>query len=161
MSLQFSDGRVFSCGSCAYEYRPATAREDSPRIMIPVRIQGVETIAMVDTGGLYLVCNQELANLLDLGEVSLVERDVQMKIPRCGGSVTGNLYLASLILLAEEGNGLELEVTAFVPRHWIVVDQDQPLAIVGWWSCLEKIRFAVDPGSDIFYFGELSDGEIG
>ena len=67
------------------------------------------------------------------------------------------LCLTTLALLAEEGSGLELEVTAFVPRHRVSLDQDQPLAIMGLWRCLEKIRFAVDPSSDTFYFGTLGD----
>jgi hypothetical protein len=156
MSLQFSDDRIFSCGSCSYEYRPATVREDAPRIMIQVQVQGRDTIAMVDTGGLYLLCSPELAELLDLDNAPVVEKDVRLAIPRYG-KVTGSLCLTSLALLAEEGSGLELEVTAFVPQHWVSLDQDQPLAIMGLWRCLEKIRFAVDPSSDTFYFGTLGD----
>ena len=103
MSLQFSDDRIFSCGSCSYEYRPATVREDAPRIMIQVQVQGRHTIAMVDTGGLYLLCSPELAELLDLDSAPVVEKDVRLAIPRYG-KVTGSLCLTSLALLAEEGN---------------------------------------------------------
>ena len=111
---------------------------------------------MVDTGGLYLLCSPELADLLGLSDASLVEKDVRMKIPRFG-NVKGDLCLTTLTLMAEEGSGFELEVTAFVPKRLPSSGQDYPPAIMGLWQCLEKIRFAVDPNSDTFYFGTLGD----
>lgn len=157
MLLQFSDDRVFARGACPYEYRPATEREMSPRILIEVEIEGVRTQAMVDTGGVYLICHPEFAELLDLDDTVLVEKKIHMAIPRYG-RVEGNLYFVSLTLLAEEGYSCEWQVTAFVPRH---LTSNAPVfpSVMGLHGCLEKLRFAVDPSTDTFYFGTLSDKE--
>ncbi len=51
MALYFEDGQTFSQGACTYLYRPATEAEKTPRILVPVQIEGIETQAMLDTGG--------------------------------------------------------------------------------------------------------------
>jgi hypothetical protein len=44
---------------------------------------------------------------------------------------------------------LETEATFFVSPDW-----PGPM-VIGWKGCLEWIRFALDPGEDAIYFGEL------
>ena len=51
MTLILPDGQPFTTGATAYQYRPATAQESTPRITLEVAIEGVVTHAMVDTGG--------------------------------------------------------------------------------------------------------------
>jgi hypothetical protein len=155
MSLQFSDGSPFSSGSCSYERRPATEQETSPRILIQVAIAGVPTYAMVDTGGVYLICHPEFASLLDLRDIDLVEEGVPLTIPRYG-RVRGKLYRVSLMLPATDGNSLELGVTAFVPRPLTHSALPFP-PVMGLLGCLENLRFAVDPCNDTFYFGTLAN----
>jgi len=57
MLLSFEDGRPFAHGACPFVYRPATERETVHRIFVPVQIEGIQTEAVVDTGGVYLVWN--------------------------------------------------------------------------------------------------------
>lgn len=153
MSLCFSDDRPFSSGSCPYEYRPATDSEITRRIIIPVKIGDVLTSAMVDTGGAYLVCPPEYAELLNLDAADSLER-IKLTIPRYASGAKGNLYLVSLTLLAEDGHSCEQLVTAFVPKP---LPGRSFLPILGLEGCLEKLRFAVDPGDDTFFFGTLTD----
>lgn len=56
MSLNFLDGRPFATGSVGYSYRPATERETVSRLIVQVEIEGVMTEAIVDTGGVFLIC---------------------------------------------------------------------------------------------------------
>lgn len=55
MSLTFPNGEPFTIGETAYQYRPATAHETHPRVILDVLVEGVATQAMVDTGGIYLL----------------------------------------------------------------------------------------------------------
>jgi hypothetical protein len=66
MTLILPDGQPFATGATAYHYRPATAQETTPRLVLEVAIDGIVTQAMVDTGGLYLVCHPGLATQLHL-----------------------------------------------------------------------------------------------
>jgi hypothetical protein len=149
--LRFEDGHPFSQGVCPFSYRPATEQETTPRIMIDVQIEGLLTQTVVDTGGVYLVCGPEIADLLDvdpgdgLGAKKLLIRGLE---------VCGTLHRVSLKLLAQEGRSLELEVTAFLPR----LQPSQPWTLpplMGLMGCLERLRFAVDPTTDSFYFGPI------
>ncbi|MBI4531612.1 MAG: hypothetical protein HY709_08815, partial [Candidatus Latescibacteria bacterium] len=48
---------------------------------------------------------------------------------------------------AEEGENVEVEATWFISPDW-----PGPI-VIGWKGCLERLRFAVDPSEDTFYFG--------
>jgi len=150
--LHFEDGRLFSQGACTFSYRPATEQDTTPRIMIGVQIEDLCTEAAVDTGGVYLVCDPEIADLLELDPNSGLGAD---KLRIRGFEVHGTLHRVSLTVLAQEGQSLELEVTAFLPRLQPNELWNLP-SFMGLLSCLERLRFAVDPGTDVFYFGPLS-----
>lgn len=149
MSLHFEDGSPFARGSCRYEYRPASEREDTPRIIIPVQIEGVATRAIMDTGGVYLVCDPAIGEFLALDAAESLGTD---RLGIRGKSYPGNLYRLLLGLMASEGGELQVEVTAFVPvletgDEWVLP------SFLGLQGCLERLRFAVDPAQDAFYFG--------
>lgn len=149
--LRFEDGRPFSQGACTFSYRPATEQDTTPRIMIGVQIESLYTETAVDTGGVYLVCDPEIADLLKLDPSSGMGSN---KLCIRGFEVRGTLHRVSLTLLAQEGRSLELEVTAFVPclqphQLWSLPP------FMGLAGCLEWLRFAVDPITDTFYFGSI------
>ncbi|MFB0536973.1 MAG: hypothetical protein ACETWR_18565 [Anaerolineae bacterium] len=149
--LRFEDGRLFSQGACTFSYRPATEQDTTPRIMIGVQIEGLYTETAVDTGGVYLVCDPEIVDLLKLDPSSGLGTD---KLQIRGFEVGGTLHRVSLTLLAQEGQSLELEVTAFVPHPQPNELWNLP-PFMGLTGCLERLRFAVDPGTNVFYFGPL------
>jgi len=150
--LHFEDDRPFSQGACTFLYRPATEQETTPRIIVRVQIQGIQTNVVLDTGGVYLVCNPQIVELLDLDPVSDIGKT---RLVIRGTNVPGSLYRLPLILLAEKGQSIELEVTAFVPRLRPNQLWDLP-SFMGLEGCLERLRFAIDPTTNTFYFGSIA-----
>ena len=151
MLLRFEDDRSFTQGNCTYQYRPAAEQAITPRIIVPIKIEGVETQAILDTGGVYLICDPQIAELLDLDPAGGLETD---RLNFRGTRIGGALFRLSLTLLAQEGQSLELEVTAFVPRLEPYQLWDLP-SFMGLMGCLERLRFAVDPATDTFHFGSI------
>ncbi len=70
-----------------------------------------------------------------------------------GMRLEGEIIRMGIKLLAVRGENLTVDATAFVPdveEYW----GDFP-AFLGLTGFLERIRFAVDPNTDTFYFGQL------
>jgi hypothetical protein len=61
MTLILPNGESFALGVTGYEYRPATSYETTPRLVLEIEIEGILAEAIVDTGGVYLFCNPEIA----------------------------------------------------------------------------------------------------
>jgi hypothetical protein len=149
MSLRFEDGRPFAQGTCPYLHRPLSQADTTNRILVNVKIDGLETQAAVDTGGTWLVCDPEIAEVLELDPDAGCEC-LPLRIR--GEPYRGTLHRLRLTLVAEEGHDLEWEGTAFVPEPE-VFQRWEWLSFLGFDCCLDRIRFAVDPVTDTFYFG--------
>jgi hypothetical protein len=52
-------------------------------------------------------------------------------------------------LVADNGESLSIEATVWVSREWTGGN------FLGYGGLLERIRFAVDPANNLFYFGPL------
>src|SRR4029453_993095 len=113
MTLTLPDGQPFATGATSYHYRPATAQETTPRLVLEVAIEGIVTQAMVDTGGLYLVCHPGLATQFQL-EPAEATRGPHTFLFR-GVLLRGRLYRLPLTLLTQAGDDLTVQATAFVP----------------------------------------------
>jgi hypothetical protein len=149
MILSFADGEPFAVGSTDYLYRPA-AEDISPRIILQVEIEGILLNAIVDTGAPYVVCAPGLARQMSLQPDFALDR-IQMAIR--GLKVRGHLHRLNMTFLASQGESLTLEATVFVPdEEWEANWGEQP-SFIGLSGCLERLRFAVDPTTDTFYFG--------
>ncbi|NJK76677.1 MAG: hypothetical protein HC849_25365 [Oscillatoriales cyanobacterium RU_3_3] len=71
-----------------------------------------------------------------------------------GMRLEGSVIRLNMKLIAEEGEDLDVDATAFIPdveEFW----GDFP-SFIGQIGFLERIRFAIDPLNDTFYFGQLS-----
>lgn len=148
--LRFANGEPFATG--ATRYTIPEEREAEQRITIEIRIEGHKTEAIVDTGAPYVVCHPSIANQIGLDPDAGIPTE-DMTIRKM--SVKGGLHRLNVALLAEEGNGLSFTATAFVPNP----EEDYattllPRSFLGLICCLESIRFAVDPFTRTFYFGE-------
>jgi hypothetical protein len=67
----------------------------------------------------------------------------------------GNLYRIGVVFPADEGNDIMIDATVFVPdQEWQESWGEHP-GYIGLEGCLERMRYAVDPGNDQFYFGPL------
>jgi hypothetical protein len=149
--LRYADGSRFSTGACWYRDQLILGETRTPRILIRISIEGFQTQAVVDTGGVYLVCDPGMADLLDLSPTSSLGSGAL--IIR-GSKYEGRLQRMSIEVLADRGESLPLDVTAFVPR--LAPGQAWPFpSFLGLQACLEFLRFAVDPGENAFYFGAL------
>jgi len=138
-------------GATSYQYRPATPQENTPRVVLAIAIEGIVTEAIVDTGGVYLLCHPRLARQLDRDASQAVSPVIELLFR--GVFLQGRLHRLFLTLLAEVGENLGFEATAFVPEpHEEEGWSDMP-SILGFYGCLERIRMAIDPVTETFYFG--------
>ena len=149
--LTFANGEPFAYGACSYDYRPIAENNASMRIFVPVRVEDIQVEALIDTGGVYFICTPEVADLLELHPDASLGTD---RLLIRGVSVPGHLHRVTLQFIAEEGESSDIEITAFVPEQDAHRIWDIP-AFLGMQGCLERIRFAIDPGQEQFYFGPI------
>jgi hypothetical protein len=141
--LRLDNGTVFATGSAPYNFLP----EGNPRLQVQIEIDGQKLSAAVDTAAPYFICNVATAESLGItAEDHLGVRELSTR----KGVVSGKLYRIPLVLLATEGESVEIDATTFVPNDemW----NAEPL-FLGLFNCLDRVRFAVDPAAEKFYFG--------
>lgn len=155
MLLSFSNGDQFATGSMPYSYRSITQREEFERIILQVQIEGFTTEAYLDTGAIYLVCSPDVARQANIPAKNLFSSPDPVSISLRGIIIQGDLTRVSLTLLADDGYGINVEVTAFIPRIGVQVEWEDFPCLLGLHGCLERIRFAIDPLNTNFYFGSL------
>ena len=63
------------------------------------------------------------------------------------GVIHGALYRVAVTIEAEEGESLDVEATVFLSPDW------RGPNFIGYQGLLQRIRFAVDPETNLFYFG--------
>lgn len=152
MLLTFATGESFANGAIDYFYRPAVG-DITPRIILQVAIQGVLVDAILDTGAPYVVCTPHIAQVIGLRPDPHAER---ITLGIRGSRQHGYLHRLSLTFVATQGESLDIDATIFVPdAEWEASWGDHP-SYIGLTGCLERMRYAVDPDNDIFYFGPLS-----
>lgn len=150
--LSFADGEPFARGATYYAYRPATENESSPRLVIQVEIEGIGAAAIVDTGAPYVVCTPIIARRLGLTPANALE-SVRLLIR--GIYWRGHLYLLNVRFLAIEGENLDVTATVFAPDPSQEESWGDLPSFIGLNGCLGRMRFAVDPADDSFYFGPM------
>ena len=79
----------------------------------------------------------------------LSERISAVDLRTAHGRLRGELFRHRITLIAEAGAPLDVESTVFVSPDW------QGSTIFGYAGFLERIRFAVDPEANRFFFGPL------
>ena len=105
MALTFA-----ATGATSYQYRPASPQENTPRVVLEIAIEGIVAEAIVDTGGVYLLCHPRLARQLDMDASQAVSSVIELLFR--GVFLQGRLHRLSLTLLAEAGENLGFEATA-------------------------------------------------
>lgn len=150
MLLLFSNGDFFATGAIPYSYRPAMPTETTNRIILQVEIQGIKTIAVVDTGAPYVILAPKIALIAGVNPAAALERRTMLIR---GMRLDGFIVRLNIRLVAREGEGLDVDSTVFVPEveeYW----GDFP-SFIGLNGFLERMRFAIDPNTDTFYFGQV------
>jgi hypothetical protein len=149
--LLHPNGETFATGAIRYSYRPVSANETTNRIILLVEIAGVLTEAVVDTGAPFVICAPRIALLAGFDRAYALAR---MRMLIRGMQLEGSLTRLSIKLLAREGDDFTVDATVFVPdveEYWGSFP-----SFIGLTGFLERLRFAVDPSTDTFYFGALS-----
>ncbi|HSF39002.1 MAG TPA: hypothetical protein VLT87_04355 [Thermoanaerobaculia bacterium] len=103
-------------------------------------------MAVVDTAAPWCIFKPTIGDFLR-ERLSPVDKNVDLSTRL--GVIPGDLYRLPITLPAEEGENLEVEATIFLSPKW------RGENFVGYHGLLQRIRFAVDPQSNLFYFGEL------
>jgi hypothetical protein len=116
------------------------------RIFIPIRIPGVPGLltAMVDTAASFCVVEGALAEILNEQHDSILEN--QALSSRLGRFV-GSLCRIPITLHADQGQSVTVDSTVFLSSDWTGP------TVIGYNGLLERLRFAVDPPSNQFFFG--------
>lgn len=100
-------------------------------------------LALLDTGASWSVLNVEVAKELKLLDGHGEPLAMSTRI----GRIEGNLVRTAATLVAEDGDSVVVDATVFVSHEW-----HQP-TVIGYSGLLERIRFAIDPGTQSFVFG--------
>lgn len=152
--LFLRNGEPFATGVMDYEYHPITPGEINQRIILRITVDDIPALAVLDTGGPYLIVAPAVADRLGFDPNSSLERT---NITIRGDKYYGNLHRVDVKLSATEGTSTTFQSTAFVPD----VDEEEKWGnlptFLGIEKCLDRIRFALDPDPDEpkFYFGAL------
>jgi hypothetical protein len=104
------------------------------------------TYALLDTAGEWCVLTPAQATELGLEPGADLPPAV---LSTRFGAIRGRIERLPVTLLAQEGEDLTLDATWFVSEDW----PGPP--VIGWKGCLERLRFALDPDDESFYFGSL------
>ncbi len=142
-------GEPFATGSYAYlDARPGI-REPLPRIYIELKAGGSDLafLALLDTGGHYLILNQDVFEQI---QDHLAEKVGEAKLQTAAGLIRGDLFLHRITLVADRGDSLDFEATVFVSPDW------QGPCFLGYVGALDRICFSVHPGNNRWYFGPMS-----
>jgi hypothetical protein len=139
-------GKSFTTGRAKFRDQAPGSEELTAKVFVKIAFPGLEGswLAQVDSGSAYSMLDVELARVL-----GLLDRDGQpASIHTRLGLVEGRLERIPLVLVADEGASLEMETTFLVSRAW------HGKTFLGYTGFLEKIRTALDPPVNNFYFGE-------
>jgi hypothetical protein len=121
------------------------------RLFVEIQVADLPVGAVLDTGGAYLMLSPTVARDLGLDSASAIGRET---IAIRGLAFGGAIHRVPVTLPATDGEPLTFHATAFVPE--LGAGERWPLpSYLGWQGCLERIRFAVDPGEELIYFGAV------
>lgn len=147
--LTSAGGEPFATGASRYVDARPGLREPQPRIYVKFRPAGIDLpfLALLDTGAHFCILEREI---LELVRDQLSEKLDELALQTAYGLLHGELYLVPIVLLAEEGEHLEIDMTIFISPAW------QGPSFLGYSRALEHSRFAIDPQSNRYYFGPLA-----
>ena len=118
------------------------------RIVIPLQIASIPKpiVAVMDTAAPWCIFEPTVADALVHDYLLL---DPRVALSTRFGLVHGSLYRGPITIPAEEADPLDLEATVFLSPDW------RGPNFIGYQGLLQRIRFAVDPEENLFYFGRF------
>ena len=138
----------FPTGASRFRDSYPGRREQQARIYVKFCPEGVDAafLALFDTGGHFCLLNETVAGLV---RDRLTEGLGPFTVRTPYGTVSGDLYLHRIKIIAEIGESLDIEATVFIPPDW-----DGP-CFLGYTGASDRFQFAVSPGENLFRFGTL------
>lgn len=145
--LQHDDGTIFACSQTSYTDQ--IGEHPDSRIYVLVQFDTLpKTFAVLDTGAPWCILNEEQAKELN---PNYKDEAIDTKCLNIRGEKTkGVLIRLPITICAEQGLDIIIEGTVFVPQD----ERDLP-NFIGLEGLLSRIKFAINPQSNIFYFGPI------
>jgi len=143
------NGKSFAPNLAKYYDEDPSLLSGQASIHVEVIIQGdtdIPTLARLDPATPWVVLNTEITECLGLGTEG--EKTI---LQTAAGRMEGTLARCPVVLVAQEGQSLEIDATLFVCKEW------QRGNFLGYAGLLERVRFAIDPVSRHFHFGDIQD----
>lgn len=139
------DGEDFTIGESRFLDRLPTEGEASSKIYIKLRPVELDTtlLAQLDTGSPWSILEPEIAEAVGLFDIAGEPKSLSSR----GMTFNGHLVRVPVLLLADEGDSLEVDAIVFICRDWPSGN------FVGYAGLLESIRIALDPQANRFHFG--------
>lgn len=118
------------------------------RILVSLELELISrtVVAVVDTAAPWCIFEPEVGDLLS-PHLSPVQDRVVLSTRM--GTLRGSLFRVPVKLPADGGMSLDVEATVFLSPDW------QGPNFIGYEGLLQRIRFAVDPETNLFYFGQI------
>ena len=140
------NGQDFTTGRATFLDRLPTDAEPTAKIYLKLRPGELEAtiLAQLDTGSAWSVLAPDIAQAVGLRS----ETGEPKKLSARGLIFDGHLVRVPVLILADEGDSLEVTATVFISNDWPAGKN-----FIGYSGLLESIRIALDPQSNDFYFG--------
>lgn len=139
-------GKSFTTGRAKFQDQAPGAPEATAKIFVKIEFPALEGswLAQVDSGAAYSMLDVEVAQALDVLDGNGQPASIHTRL----GLIAGRLERIPLVLVADEGDSLDVEATFFVSREW------SGKTFLGYKGFLDRLRIALDPPVNDFYFGE-------
>ena len=147
--MLFTRDRVpFATGRAEYLDAPPKSPWRGPGIVIQIQFQALDfpVSAVIDTAAPWCILQPNVADRI-IDDLEMVEDAVVLSTRL--GLVKGRLYRGWITLPAEAGEDLDIQATIFLSPEW------RGENFIGYKGMLNRMRFAVDPATNLFYFGEV------
>lgn len=140
-------GDNFSSGRASFLDSPPSDQGRSARIYVRVAVQGMKEafLALLDTGAEWSILDREIAEQIGLTDIDGEAATLRHK----EGTTHGKLVRTTVTMLADEGDGLDVEATVFVPDGAWPTGRN----FIGYSGFLEKLRIGLDAQNNQVYFG--------
>ncbi|MBN2366249.1 MAG: hypothetical protein JXL67_08770 [Calditrichaeota bacterium] len=146
MELRSQDGSYWNTGSCQfYSDYPYGSFNLLVAIQFSLGKSFPKVPGLLDTASRWVVFSREF--LESMGIPFIEQNSTVEKMHTRFGLIEGFIDRLSLEIVADKGNSISIDSTCFISQDW----PGPP--VIGWKGCLERIRFALDPSVDRFYFG--------
>lgn len=135
----------------AAEYRDAYVGDSAARLVLAVSINDGEFVdVIVDTGSPWCILNPETAKASNIFDTAILVENSIWEVRGISYSVA--VTRTTISIPAEFGDDLPIDATVYIPHGYLGVIYAGP-NFLGLSGFLDRMRFAVDPVANVFYFG--------